>query len=365
MNFDPEIWGKVPFHFWTATLFVLGCMVGSFLNVCIHRMPRGESIVSPPSHCPHCNYSIPWFLNIPLLTWLYLRGRCANCKAPISVRYFLVELLTGVAFVACWLKYGGVSALLAVIYCFFIAGLIAATFIDFEHFIIPDEITIGGAVVGFLLSFLAPILHFERSASSSMVDSLTGILVGAGVLYAILRLGKLFFGRQRIALSPGTNIIFGETSIKWPGNEVAYGDVLYRGSDTIKLHAHRVEMIDRCYADVEVSLRQDQLRVGEDVFNPDEIAHLEVVTNEMVMPREAMGLGDVKFMAAIGAFLGWPAVLFSIAVSSFIGSIVGITLIGLKRREWSNRLPYGPYISMAVVIYMFFGVNWLHWWFNP
>src|SRR5437867_5224830 len=96
--FDPRIWAGVPFEFWSLVHFALGCVVGSFLNVCIHRMPRGMSVVRPPSHCPQCGYGIPWYLNIPLFTWLFLRGRCANCRAPIPVRYFLVELLTGLAF---------------------------------------------------------------------------------------------------------------------------------------------------------------------------------------------------------------------------------------------------------------------------
>ena len=100
--FDPEVWAAIPVQFWSLVFFVFGGIVGSFLNVCIHRMPRGENIVTPPSHCPHCGYSIPWFLNVPLFTWLYLRGKCANCRAPISVRYFLVELLTGLLFLLCW-----------------------------------------------------------------------------------------------------------------------------------------------------------------------------------------------------------------------------------------------------------------------
>ncbi len=99
--FDYNTWAAVPFHFWSAVLFVFGSMVGSFLNVCIHRLPLEQSIISPPSHCPHCKYSIPWYLNIPLVTWVYLRGKCRNCGAPISVRYFLVELLTAVIFLGC------------------------------------------------------------------------------------------------------------------------------------------------------------------------------------------------------------------------------------------------------------------------
>ncbi len=101
--FNAHNWAVVPFHFWSLCFFVLGCIVGSFLNVCIYRMPLDLSVVSPPSHCPHCKYAIPFYLNIPLVTWLWLGGKCKNCGAPISPRYFIVELLTGVAFsVAGW-----------------------------------------------------------------------------------------------------------------------------------------------------------------------------------------------------------------------------------------------------------------------
>src|ERR1700759_38545 len=120
--FDPRIWGSLPFHFWSVVFFIFGCIVGSFLNVVIHRMPLGQSIVSPPSHCPHCKYSIPWYLNIPLVTWLVLQGKCANCGAPISIRYFLVELLTGLLFLLSWLAFGHESALLALASCVLLAG---------------------------------------------------------------------------------------------------------------------------------------------------------------------------------------------------------------------------------------------------
>ena len=130
--FDSHTWSQVPFHFWSAGFFALGCIVGSFLNVCIYRMPLEQSIVSPPSHCPQCKYSIPWYLNIPLVTWLSLRGKCRNCGAPISIRYFLVELLTGITFLGCWLAFGRQSVALTLIYAVFLSGLIVATFIDFE-----------------------------------------------------------------------------------------------------------------------------------------------------------------------------------------------------------------------------------------
>ena len=365
--FDPEVWQRVPFHFWSVVFFVFGSMVGSFLNVCIHRLPLGQSIVRPPSHCPHCKYSIPWYLNIPLITWLFLRGRCRNCGAQISIRYYLVELLTAVAFLGCWFVFGRQSVALALIYSMFLAGLIAATFIDFEHFIIPDEITIGGIIVGFLCSFLFPVLHGSNAIIFSLRQSLLGIGLGAGIIYAILRLGKLFFGRQRVTLPVDTKIIFSETAVLFEDKEIPYEDIFYRQSDVITLRARTIELVDRCYKDVQVRLSPSSLQIGDEVINPEEVPHMEAVSEEIVLPREAMGLGDVKFMAAIGAFLGPKAVLFSLMISSVIGSIVGLGLIVLQKRAWSSRLPYGPYIAVAAAICVFWGKEiselW-DWWFS-
>src|SRR5208337_3387695 len=188
--FDAHNWELVPFHFWSLVFFAFGCIVGSFLNVCIYRMPLDLSVVTPPSHCPHCKYAIPFYLNIPLVTWLWLGGKCKNCGAPISPRYFIVELLTGAAFLSCWLKFGDVnyplpSLALALVYAIFLAGLICATFIDFEYFIIPDEVTLGGIVVGFAASFILPSLHDAKTPGEGMVQSLLGAAIGAGVIYGI------------------------------------------------------------------------------------------------------------------------------------------------------------------------------------
>ncbi len=360
--FDPEIWAQVPPHFWSLVFFSFGCVVGSFLNVCIYRMPLNESVVSPPSHCPHCNYSIPWFLNVPLVTWLYLRGKCANCSAPISIRYFLVEFLTGLTFLACWLKFGDQSALLALAYCLLLAGFIVATFIDLEHFIIPDEVTIGGIVVGFICSFIVPSLHEANAPSQSLLRSFAGIAVGGGLVYGILRGGKLLFGRQKIELAAGSKIIFTETCLKLPDHDIPYEELFYRNSDVIVLEGKRVEMIDRCFQETSVRLTPKTLVIGDSQFNTEEVPHLEATTNAITLPREAMGFGDVKFMAAIGAFLGWPAVIFALLVSAVIGATVGVTLIVAKRSEWSSRLPYGPYIALAATVWVFSNVTVHEWW---
>jgi leader peptidase (prepilin peptidase)/N-methyltransferase len=323
-------------------------------------MPLGLSVVTPPSHCPHCKYSIPFYLNIPLVTWLALRGRCRNCGAPISPRYFVVEFLTGAAFLGCWLAFGNQSAWLAIVYAIFLAGLICATFIDFEHFIIPDEITLGGALAGLAASFLLPQLHGTGSHLAGFFESLLGAVIGAGIVYAILRLGKLLFGRQKIKLPPETRIVFSETCVHLPDKEILYEEIFYRKSDTIVLQAKTVELVDRGYENMTVRLSPAALKIGDEEISPDDVPYLECVSAEIILPREAMGLGDVKFMAAIGAFTGWQGVIFSLAVSSFIGATVGVVLILMRKRAWSSRMPYGPYIALAAAVWIFCGKKIFH-----
>lgn len=351
--FDRNLWASVPFHFWTVVLFLLGCMVGSFLNVCIHRMPLEQSVIRPPSHCPHCKYSIPWFLNIPLVTWLYLRGKCANCGNPISIRYFLVELLTGITFAIAWVIFGPRSAGLALVYCLILAGFIVATFIDIEHIIIPDEITIGGIAAGFVLSAAVPALHHTANRGHSLQASFWGIVVGGGLVYLILRGGKLAFGKEKLELAPDSKVIFNETALVFPDKEIPYAEIFYRKSDCIQLFAKTIELADRCYFKALITLNPTELKIGEEKFNPEEVPHMEVVTDEVILPREAMGFGDVKFMAAIGAFLGWQAAIFALMVSAVLGTLVSLGAIAIRRAEWSSRIPYGPYIAAAAVIYMF------------
>lgn len=154
--------------------FIFGSMVGSFLNVCIHRLPEGKSIVFPPSSCPHCNAVIAFYDNIPIISYLILFGRCRQCKSPISPRYPLVEFLTGL-FAVILLKTFGFSIEL-LLYFVFAASLIVITFIDLQHQIIPDMISLPGIVVGFLVSYFLP---------HGFINSAIGILVGGGSLFLI------------------------------------------------------------------------------------------------------------------------------------------------------------------------------------
>ena len=140
--------------------------------------------------------------------------------------------------------------------------------------------------------------------------------------------------------------------------------MFYRKSDAITFEAKAVELIDRCYQSTTVKLSPEKLIIGEEILNPEQVPHMEAVTDQMFLPREAMGFGDVKFMGAIGAFLGWQATLFSLMVSSVIGALVGVLLIVLRKQEWSSRIPYGPYIALAATIWMFGGQRLVEWWLN-
>ena len=356
MSTDPQLnpYAAMPFHFWTGTFFVFGAIVGSFLNVVIHRLPRDLSIINPPSHCPKCKYQIPGYLNVPILTWLMIGGRCSNCGDKISARYFLVELLTGVLFATCWLAFGQVSVGLSIAYAILLAGFIAATFTDFEHFIIPNEITFTGMILGLIVSAAVPELHGATAWLDGLKAGAIGLAAGAGIVYAVLRFGKLMFGRYHVDFEPGQKMLFTDTDLILPDGPVPYGEFFVRKTDYIRFHADHLEMVDRCFRDVDVEISSTLLRIGDQEFDPEPIKYMCATTDTVLLPREAMGLGDVKFMGAIGAFLGWQAVVFSLIGSSLVGALVGIGLIALGKRDWSSRLPYGPYIALAATIWIFF-----------
>ena len=360
-----DFWTRAPFVFWSVVFFVFGTVVGSFLNVCIHRMPLDLSLAKPGSQCPKCGFTIPWRLNIPIISWLWLRGRCRQCAVSISPRYLGVELLTGLAFLASWLAFGAQTTpgvLIAVTWGFVLAGLIVATFIDFEHFIIPDQITLGGVAVGFIVSAGLPALHHVTRPADSLMASGLGILVGAGSVFGVLQLGKLLFGKVRVPLEEDESATFTESALHLPGEIVPFEEIFFRNSDTIRLHAKRLELVDRCHMNIDVALSPKRLLIGEESFDPETISFIKVESEELVIPREAMGFGDVKFMAAIGAFVGWQGALFSLMASAVVGATVGVGLMAIGRKEWSDRLPYGPYISLAAVIWIFFGEELLNIW---
>lgn len=173
---------------------VMGLCIGSFLNVCIYRMPLEKSIVRPRSSCPACGHAIAWYDNIPVLSYLFLGAKCRGCHTRISLRYPLVEMLTGLLFVAVWSRFG--MDWMTVVFWIMVAGLVLATFVDFDHMIIPDTVSIGGMFFGVAASVLVPELHGATAPASALFKSLTGLAAGFGSLWLVAVVGKWAFKKD-------------------------------------------------------------------------------------------------------------------------------------------------------------------------
>ncbi len=346
--------------------FVFGAVVGSFLNVCIYRLPRGLSVNQPRrSFCPGCEKPIPWHHNIPLLSWLILRGRCAQCGTQIAFRYFGVELLTGILFWGIWVKTGGPQGLLVLPLWILASLFVVATFIDLEHYIIPDEITWGGVGAGLLLSIALPQLMNSDSRLWAGLWSLTGAVTGYCTLWAVVELGKLAFGKKRVAFDSPKLFVW---TLRGDDAELSLGDdretwseLFARPSDRLLAEAEWLELGSERWEKVSLEFEYERLRLGERFWDLNQVTEIRASVRSLTIPREAMGFGDVKFLASIGAFLGWKAVLFTVAAASFSGAIVGATAILVRHREWSARIPFGPYLAAGALLWIFAGPDLVHW----
>ena len=245
-------------------VFSLGAIVGSFLNVCIVRLPKRESLIRPSSHCPHCNEPIRFYDNIPIISYILLAGKCRHCKKRISLRYPVVEGLTGLMAVALFMRYGPTVQFLLLL--LFSAALMIITFIDLDHQIIPDAVSIPGIPCGIAASLLIPTI--------SWLDSLLGILVGGGLLLLVA------------------------VGYKW------------------------------------------------------------------VTGREGMGGGDIKLLAMMGAWLGWKAIPFILLASSLIGLLIGGGSGLLLKKGLRAKIPFGPFLAVASLIYIFFGPEIIRWYIS-
>ncbi len=245
-------------------IFVLGLCLGSFLNVCIYRLPLGKSLVSPGSSCPKCGNPIRFYDNIPVLSYIILRGKCRACKANVSLRYPLVELLTGMLAVVIWIRFGW--HIQAVFFFFFCACLLVITFIDIDHRIIPDIISLPGIIIG-----LAAAPFFGQI---SWQGSLAGVITGGGCLLAVALVYKALTG------------------------------------------------------------------------------------------KEGMGGGDIKLLAMIGAFTGWKGVLFTVFVASATGTVIGLILMIKAGKNMKFAVPFGPFLAVGAITYVFFGNFLINWYLN-
>jgi leader peptidase (prepilin peptidase)/N-methyltransferase len=241
-------------------LLALGLACGSFLNVCIYRVPRRESLNWPASHCTSCDRPLGWFENIPLVSWIVLRGRCRTCADRISPMYPAVEASTGAVFVAGYFIYGWTPLLAARL--LFACAMVVLFAIDLRHRILPNVITLPGIVIGFALSFFLP---------PGWLASLSGLLAGGGVLFAI-------------------------------------GETYYR-----------------------------------------------------LRGVEGLGMGDVKMLAMIGAFLGWKLMLVTLVLASFAGSLVGVALMVTGRGDMKFALPFGTFLAVGALVAAVAGEPLLSW----
>lgn len=362
--------------------FILGSVVGSFLNVVIYRLPLDLSVNQPRrSFCPHCKKQIPFYLNLPLISWLQLRGKCAFCKAPIAFRYFFVELLTGLIFLAIWLHAEASNQLLLAFPLWVLASLlISATFIDFDHFIIPDEITLGGTVAGLVFSLIFPGLHGESAFLMGLLWAAVGAILGAGLLWGVVEAGKLAFGRTKQTFDPPTPFTWtrhGDDAEFVAGDEkLLWSEIFSRESDLLIMNASEVKIDGKHAEGREFRFFYNRILLPGDApagkrrLPKDAGTRLETldtitgIVSRMVIPREAMGMGDVKFIACIGAFLGWKAVLFTIVAASVFGSVVGVTLACIGRRDASGRIPFGPYLALGAILWIFIGPQVIDWYFG-
>lgn len=349
--------------------FVLGAAVGSFLNVVIYRLPLGLSVNEPKrSFCPHCKTPIRWYHNLPIVGWLWLRGRCAACGARISVRYPAVEALTGVLFLAVWQR---TDWLLAFPLWTLIGLLVAATFIDFDHLIIPDEITWGGAAAGALWSLGVPRLQGETNPALGLAWSLVGAAVGYGLLWGVVEAGKLAFGRKRVRLPQTENFTWkkvptpeGDDAELLIGQEPPdrWSELFSREKDLLVMECETLAVAGKEHRDVSLRCFYDRLELpGGTTLPLEKLDTFSGRVREFVFPREAMGFGDVKFLACIGAFLGWKATLFSVAAGSALGSLVGLGVLLFGAKARSLRLPFGPYLAAGALGWLFAGPELVAW----
>lgn len=271
-------------------IFIFGSVVGSFLNVVIHRVPNEESIVFPNSACPNCKKPIKPYDNIPILSWLILGGKCRNCKTPISPRYLLVELLTGLIFLLVYWSIG-LNPFLPIALTF-VAAIVSLIFIDAEHMILPNVITYPLLVLALLIRITFPLFFGAAYFSDFKIFPLNQM---SGFPIWLVSLSGAFLGAI-----------------------VGGGFLWLVGAIWKKLRG-----------------------------------------------VDAMGLGDVKMMFAVGALLGWRLTLLSIFIGAFAGAVIGVVLIARQReKDFQTQIPFGIFLGIGSILSLLFGEQIIHWYVN-
>lgn len=358
--------------------FLIGACVGSFLNVCIYRWPLDLKVDEPKrSFCPQCKSAIPVWRNIPMVSWVLLRGKCADCKAPIPVRYVLVELLTALGFLGLWVMY---PSMLGVALIFFFVCCMVTVWVDFEHYIIPDQVSIKAVPIGLLCAALAPQLFDEREWYRGFMWGAIGAVTGYLLLWGVVELGKKAFGKKKIQL---------DSELAWKAEEEDDGPVFTLGDEkylwvdlfarpTDRLIIETKGLFIRLVNGESVKIEEADIHLGWEVvvvmpsgqksaplheWTLEEVKSVQGKASKVVIPREAMGFGDVKFLALAGCFVGWQGVLFTVAAASLLGTVLSVLLMGIGLRGWTTRIPFGPYLVAGAWIWIFAGWKIIDWYF--
>jgi leader peptidase (prepilin peptidase) / N-methyltransferase len=272
---------------------VFGLIIGSFLNVCIYRIPQGKSVVFPASGCPRCSQSIRFYDNIPVLSYLLLRGKCRFCKEPISIQYPIVELLTALAFYACARTWSFEPP--TFVNSLFLAVVIILIFTDYNHRILPNVLTIPGMIAGILLS------PFQKPPAGQLSSYYADRL-------SVITAGLIFPGNPEAAL-PWTGSILGAI--------IGGGSLLIVGIGYMKLRK-----------------------------------------------KQGLGMGDVKMMAMVGAFLGYYLAFLTIFFGSLLGLLIGVYLILFRKMTLQTKLAFGVFLGIGATVSLFYGLPFLGWYFG-
>lgn len=355
------------------------------MNVVIHRLPLGMSVNDPRrSFCPSCKNPIPVWRNIPLLSWLWLRGKCADCKAPIAFRYFAVELLTALLFAGVWwflqstVPLGALvkPELAALLPLWTMAGVfVAITVIDAEHQIIPPALSWTLAAAGLAAAALWPMLPdlagwsgVNLSRAEGLRQSAIGGVIGFCGLWSVVLFGKMAFGRKRMESAEPVEwrLIEPENDedpifFEMGGESTGWWDIFYRKSDRLRVEATELRVNDEERDAGTVMIREQGVELPDGEFVPlEDLKSLEGRAILAVIPREAMGMGDVHLMGGIGLFFGWTGVLFTLFASSVFGVIAAL----LGRIGFGMRLPFGPFLILGALAWMFGGWRLAEWYFS-
>ena len=365
MNGATLIYPPLDHWIWLIPAFLIGACIGSFLNVVIYRVPLGMSVNEPKrSFCPKCKKPIPMWLNFPMVSWLWLRGKCAECSAPIAFRYFGVELLTALLFTAAWWVF---PPQVVIFLWVMIALLVSITFIDAEHLIIPTSLTWAGSVTGLAACAVWPQLPVLAGTAGNWLDGLKqggiGWLAGFGGLWCVVQLGKMAFGKKSMRFDQPV-----DWHLKEPegdedpmcfvinGEAIPWWDIFCRKTDSLVIECTDIRVDGESVGAGKLIVRELEIQLPDGT-----IRHLATMKSldgkalSAVVPREAMGIGDIHLLGMTGAFFGWAGVFFSLFAASLLAIVAAI----IGRVGFGKQLPFGPFLAMGALIWGFGG--WRLW----